>query len=154
MVLVGKDYVGHPVELIFDHIEKVTSKLAKAREYAKSDNYYGPDGIFDKLAARGLPKSLTFREVPALQAADFWAWEYRKNHLRMDEWWSLEDRPQQHGDEQWEHLKEWFEARYGSFEQGPRKSAQALIRRSDLTCIIWHYQELCDAHQARGGVWS
>jgi hypothetical protein len=154
MILVGKDYVGRSVELVFDHVEKVKSKLAKAQEYADTDAYYQPDKIFDKLVTVGLPKELTFREIPALQAADFWAWEYRKNHLRMDEWWSLEDRPQNHGEEQWEHFRQWFEAKYGSFEQGTRKSAQALIRRSDLKCMIWHYRELCDAHKARAGVWS
>src|SRR5262249_81389 len=44
MVLVGKDYKEHSVELVFDHVEKVTSKLAKAREYADTDTHYGPDG--------------------------------------------------------------------------------------------------------------
>jgi hypothetical protein len=45
MLLVGKKYLGQPVELIFDHVEKVKSKLAKAQEYADSDSYYGPDGV-------------------------------------------------------------------------------------------------------------
>src|SRR5262249_50618553 len=93
MLLVGKEYRGHPVELIFDRVEKVESKLATARAYADSDGYYGPDGIFDDVIATGLSKGYTFKKVPALQAADFWIWEYRKNHLGMDEWWSLEDRP-------------------------------------------------------------
>ncbi|BAM88101.1 hypothetical protein S58_20940 [Bradyrhizobium oligotrophicum S58] len=72
----------------------------------------------------------------------------------MDEWWCLEDRPQVHGEEQWEHLRQWVEEKYSSFEQATRKSAQALIRRNDMKCMIWHYPELCDAHKARGGVWS
>jgi hypothetical protein len=154
MTLVGKDYLGKSTELIFDHVEKVESKLAKARQYAESDYYYGPDGIFDSIVITGLPKKLTYREVPALQAADFWAWEYRKNHLNLGEWWALEERPQNWGDEQWEHMSQWVTDKFGSFEDATRKSLQELLRRSRFTCMIWHYGELCDAHKARRGVWE
>ncbi|MBR1217644.1 hypothetical protein JQ557_06570 [Bradyrhizobium sp. U87765 SZCCT0131] len=153
MVLVGKDYCGHTTELIFDHVEKVQKKLDTAQKYAESDSFNGAQGIFDQLAANGLPEQLTFKDVPALQAADFWVWELRKNHLRMNEWWSLEDRPQEWGDEQWKHMERWVADKYGSFEAATRKSAQALLSHPNFTCMIWHYQELCDAHQSRGGVW-
>lgn len=153
-LLAGKEYTGHPTELIFDHVEKVDSKLVKAREYADSDKFLGPDGVFDKIVTAPLPKDLTFRDVPALQAADFWVWEYRKNHLKMDSWWSLEDRPKQRGDEQWEHMERWVRDTHGGFEAATRKSAQALMTRPNMHCLIWHYQELCDAHEARGGVWA
>lgn len=36
MLQAGKYYTGYPTELVFDHVEKVESKLAKAREYAES----------------------------------------------------------------------------------------------------------------------
>ena len=48
MLIIGKEHVGHLVELIFDHVEKVELKLAIAREYADADHYYGPDGVFAK----------------------------------------------------------------------------------------------------------
>ena len=80
MLLVGQLYQGQPVELTFDHVEKVNSKLAKAQDYADSDRYLGPDGVFDKVVTVGLPEHRTFRDIPALQAADFWTWEYRKSH--------------------------------------------------------------------------
>jgi hypothetical protein len=154
MLLVGKDYTGKPVEMVFDHVEKIKSKLAKAQEYADSDRYYGPDGVFSKVAMTGLPEEITFRDIPALQAADFWAWEYRKSHLRLNEWWSLEDRPQDWGDEQWSHMDSWFKAKHGSWEAGTRKSLQALLTRPNFTPMIWSYQELCEAHKVRGGVWA
>lgn len=154
MLLVGKEFTNRPVELVFDHVEKVESKLALARDYADSDSYYGPDGVFGSIITTGLPKKLTFKEVPAIQAADFWVWEWRKSHLRLDEWWSREDRPQDWGETQWQHMSEWVEQRYGSWESATRKSAQALLQRSNLRTMIWHYQELCDAHTARGGVWA
>lgn len=117
------------------------------------DKLYGPQGIFDNVAALGLPKGDSYRNISAIQAADFWIWEYRKNHLMLDEWWSLEDRPKDWGDEQWEHMERWVEAKYGSFDAATRKSAQALMTRPNMYCQIWNYQELCDAHEARGGVW-
>ena len=154
MVPVGQDYLGKPTELIFDHVEKVESKLAKARDYANSDKHHGPDGVFDSLVTVGLPKNLNSRQIPGLQAADFWAWEYRKNHLNFNEWWSLEDRPQRWGDEQWEHMNPWVTDKFGSFEEATRKSLQGLLRRSQFKCMIWHYQELCEAHEAGGGAWA
>jgi hypothetical protein len=153
MLLVGKDYLGHPTEMIFDHVEKVTKKLALAQDYADTDAYHNRDHVFETLATMGLPKGLTFRDVPGLQAADFWIWEMRKNHLKLDEWWRLEDRPQEWGDAQWEHMEQWVKRRYGGFEAATRKSAQALISHPNFTGIIWHYQELLEAHQARSGVW-
>jgi hypothetical protein len=155
MLLVGKDYPKNtPIELVFDHVEKVTSKLALARDYAESDHYHGSDGVFDLLVTTPLPKDITFRQLPALQAADFWAWEYRKNHLNLDEWWSLAERPQSWGDEQWEHMNQWVTGKFGSFEDATRMSLQELLRRSQFKCMIWHFQELCEAHEARGGVWA
>jgi hypothetical protein len=115
---------------------------------------FGPDGVYDKLVTTGLPKDLTSKDIPALQAADFWAWENRKNHLHMDEWWSLKDRPQAWGDERWEHMSRWVEEKYGSFEEITRKSLQELLRRSNFKCLIFDYQGLRETHQARGGVWS
>jgi len=155
MLLAGQWYGNVPAELVFDHVEKVESKLARAREYADSDIYYGPDGIFDKVVITGLPKHLTFREIPALQAADFWVWEYRKNHLKLDEWWSLDDRPEDL-DAQWEHMLQWVNEKHGSFEAATRRSLQELIRRSSNQTpgIIWSYRQLCEAHKARGGVWA
>jgi hypothetical protein len=154
MLLVGKEYAGKPVQMVFDHVEKVSSKLAKAQEYADSDAYYGPDRVFSKIAIAGLPEDITFRQIPALQAADFWVWEYRKSHLRLNDWWSLEDRPQDWGDEQWEHMDKWFKEKHGSWEAGTRKSLQVLLTRANFQCMIWSYQELCDAQKARGGVWA
>ncbi len=56
-------------ELIFDHCEGIGSKLAKARTYAVSDTYN--DGDFTDIVVSPLVNSLTCKDVPALQAADF-----------------------------------------------------------------------------------
>ena len=91
MLWIGKANPDAVISLIFDKIEQVSSKLDKATEYARSDTYY--IGVTDKIQPIPLNKGITFRNVPALQAADFSAWEIRKHHLNQNEWWELPDRP-------------------------------------------------------------
>jgi hypothetical protein len=149
MLIVGKDYLGHSVELIFDHVEKVDSKLAKARDYADADHYWSQDGVFEKVIIVGLPKKVTFKEVTAIQAADFWAWEWRKHQLKMDEWHEIEGKPSDF-DQRWAHMQGWFRTKPVIM----RESARALLESSSFNGIIWDYQQMCDAHQARDGVWA
>jgi hypothetical protein len=149
MLVIGKDFRGHPVELIFDHVEKVESKLAKARAYADADYYWGQDGVFEKVIPIGLPKKVTFKEVAAIQAADFWAWEWRKHQLKIDEWHEIEEKlPAVH--QRWAHMHGWFRTKPVIM----RKSARALLEKSSFNGIIWDYQQMRDAHQARDGVWD
>jgi hypothetical protein len=148
MLIVGKDYLGNPVELIFDHVEKVESKLAKARAYADADHYWGKGGVFEKVIPFGLPLKITFKEVAAIQAADFWVWEWRKHQLKIDKWHESEAEPCEF-DWRWANLQGWFRTKPITL----RKSAQALVERATFIGIIWDYQQMCDAHQARDGVW-
>jgi hypothetical protein len=104
MLLTARDNPGMPIELVFDNVEKAHSKLATARNYADAEITYEP-GICDAVVTTPLSKGLTWREVPALQAADFFAWEFRKNHENVGEWFDFIDKPDD-WDERWarEHL--------------------------------------------------
>jgi hypothetical protein len=63
MLLAARDNIeGMPTELVFDNVEKIYSKLAKAREYADVDNLYEP-GACDQTVTVPLPKGLTWREL-------------------------------------------------------------------------------------------
>lgn len=75
------------VEIIFDHVEKISSKLATAVTYAESDLFY--PGINEWIVPIPLNNKLTFREVLPLQIADFIIWEVQKNHLNIEEWFTL-----------------------------------------------------------------
>jgi len=77
LISIYQRYPREPVELVFDHVEKIHSKLAAARDYADGDQHYAGD--FDRMQMIPLNKSLTFRDIKPLQAADFLVWEYRKN---------------------------------------------------------------------------
>jgi hypothetical protein len=103
----------------------------------------------------GLPiplnKSLTFRDVRALQAADFAAWEIRKHHLNQNEWWELENRPTE-ADEALVHMMQWSEMKFGT-QLPARKSLDALLESAAIE-VLWDYKTLCEAHEARSGVWA
>ncbi len=153
MLLAARENLeGMPIELVFDSVEKVHSKLDKAREYADSDKIYEP-GVCDQTVTTPLPKGLTWREVPALQAADFFAWEFRKNHENVSEWFEMVDKP-----DDWEaradHLDKWLTEKFGDNTSGIRKSAAALLNGNEFYTLVWDYKNLVDSHKARGGVWA
>jgi hypothetical protein len=136
-----------PVELVFDHVEKVLNKLATAKEYADSDQHYAGD--FDRVQLIPLNKCWTFREVRPLQAADFLVWEYRKNHVQREGWWAQEGKPDD-WDARWADFEAWME------RENPRtrKSILALLERTAFTGFVWDYDRLCEADQKRGGRWA
>ena len=151
MLMLGYEYENISIEMFFDRVEKVTSKLATASEYAESDKNYGRS--LDWMTPIPLAKNLTFRNVRPLQAADFYIWELQRNHLNADEWHSISDKPTLE-DERWRHFQEWSRAKFGTDHPPPRKSLASLMdRAAPVTGIIWDYDNLTQAHRARGGVW-
>jgi hypothetical protein len=147
MTWIGKANPGAVVSLIFDRAEQISSKLEKASIYCESDTYYA--GVTDLIQPIPLNKGLTFRQVRPIQAADFAAWEIRKHHLNQNDWWELEGRPTS-PHEVFQHVVEWSESR----QLQPRKSLEALLENSSIPGVVWDYNVLCEAHEARGGVWA
>lgn len=147
----GQKYQGIPVEMVFDRVEKVESKLATAREYADSDTFH--TGVCDHLVAIPLPPKLTFRDIKPIQAADFAAWELRKNHLTHDEWFAIEDKPIE-WDARLAHFKNWCLEKYGTALPPSRISFLELFTMNKPEGIVWDYRAIRIAHEARGGVWS
>jgi hypothetical protein len=150
MLWLGKQNPQTVISAVFDRIEQISSKLERAEIYAKSDNYY--PGVCDLIQPIPLNKSLTFRNVRPLQAADFSAWEIRKHHVNQNEWWESEDRPTD-PNEALIHLMEWSEKRFG-VQLPARKSLDALLESAALDGVVWDYKVLCEAHKARRGVWA
>jgi hypothetical protein len=151
MIAVLREYEGFTAELVFDHVEKVDSKLARARKYAETDSYYA--GAFEKCVTLPLVKGITFRELPAMQAADFLAWEFRRNHENISEWFDFMDRPE--GSEaRAEHFDRWSLKKFGSESPPARKSLAALVEGNQIVPVIWDYDRLCEAHRLREGKWA
>ncbi len=77
------------VEGVIDRIDKPEKQIATAVEYAETDPY---KIVSDNVTMLPLKGNLSFKNVLPIQAADFLAWEIRKNHLQLSEWWNTEDR--------------------------------------------------------------
>lgn len=143
-------FPGSPITAVFDRADQIQSKLDKARAYSRADKRLVE--AFDAIAIFPLQKPLTVRDVPALQAADFIAWELRKEHYKMKEWQLTEREPLTDRPAQWERYIEWSRQKTGS-DPILRKSLEALINNnSRIRGFVWDYQQLNDAKQAKGGI--
>lgn|ERR1039458_945095 len=151
MLQIRRDCPDRFVSLIFDHIEKVHSRLELAVEYARGDPTH--PGAADYILPVPLPKACTFRNVRPIQAADFVVWEIRKHHTQQNEWWELKDRPSD-WNARFEHYQAWSKKKHGTKLPPPRKSLGALMTRMPLRGLVFDYRGLCFAHDARDGIWS
>jgi hypothetical protein len=150
---IGARYPSLPVTAVFDHVEKIESKLATARSYAETDNHIFP-GMCDFITTVPLSKGLTARTIPAMQAADFIAWEARKAFFNMKPWYLSPDRPEGDRKAQWEHFLEWTKEMTGK-DPILRKSFDALISQlgARANSVVWDYSQLSTTHKTKGGVW-
>jgi hypothetical protein len=139
------------IHLVFDRVEKVESKLATARTYADADKYW--QGECDAVTVTGLAKGVQLQDLPAMQAADFIAWEFRRAQERREEWHATTSVPAD-ADEAWEQLEEWIIAKFGSHEASIRKSAIALIEPQRFANLVWDYRTLNEVHDLRDRVWT
>jgi hypothetical protein len=140
------------VEIVFDRIEKVYSKLEQATAYAEADRYYGD--VFDRAVVIPRPNNITAKQLLPLQAADFLAWEVQKFHLSVaDEWYRLPNKPTEYG-ERWLHKDEWSREKYGTKTPPARKSLTALAGGTSPVGIVWDYDNLKNDHRLRGGARS
>lgn len=151
MALIKRSHQNKIVNLFFDRIEKVESRIEKARQYAESDNSHV--GVADFIQSSPLAKKVTFRHVRPIQAADFLAWELRKHHIKQNEWWEIEDRPAT-WDDRFKHYQKWSLQEFGARLPPPRKSLNAVLTETALDGIVWDYRALNIAHAARDGAWA
>jgi hypothetical protein len=154
LVQIQQQYHDVPATATFDRIEKIDDKLRKARAYADSDpRTYSDISFIEHIAACGVPKGVTSREIPALQAADLVAWEFRKALFGMKEWQLSPDRPMTDRHSQWLHYLQWTKEKKGT---GPvlRKSLEALITNLRTHSVVWDWHQLDSTHKARNGIWT
>jgi hypothetical protein len=147
-------YERAPVTANFDRADKIDSKLVTARAYAESDKFLFP-GACDLVSSVPIPRGLTAKDIPPLQAADFGVWEARKGYLTIQPWQMISDRPLGDREAQWQHFKEWSRLTYDQEYPIQRKSLEALIEGNmPIKWVLWDYHQLCLTHAERRGVWS
>jgi hypothetical protein len=151
ILAIAQEFGDLTSEIFFDRVEKVHSKLEKAEAYAGSDTHWGE--ALGNVGLFPLQKNVTWRELTPLQAADFFTWELQRNHLGIDEWHALSGRPLDQ-DEREEHFKNWSLEKFNAEMPTPRKSLEAIMKRAaPVSGFLWDYDNLCMAHNLRGGVW-
>jgi hypothetical protein len=138
-------------EIVFDHVEKIHSKLAKVAEYAEADKHYRQPA--EMVVPIPLSKKVTFRELLPLQAADLLIWEIQKYHLSGEDWFSLPNKPTAY-DQRWLHREQWSLEKYGVKVPPSRKSLEALAGGASPSGMIWDYDTLNNVHQLRRGRWA
>jgi Protein of unknown function (DUF3800) len=158
-------YETDDMELLFDRMIESNSILALAESYGKSDKYYPFMQNFPDFTA--LPKNhpTGARQVPGLQAADFLAWESRKNYELKRSWFEGEhpspDSPhwgtsllKWHMEERMAHMLKHGVKEIPIGRDLMRRSLSALADAAPTEGIIWDYRALRIAHNARGGIWG
>jgi hypothetical protein len=50
-------------------------------------------------------------------------------------------------------MMQWSEKKFG-VQLPARKSLDALLESAAIEGVLWDYKTICEAHEARGGVWS
>jgi len=153
LIAISTEYRFESMELFFDHVEKVDSKLAMARGYADSDVHYQEDDL-GRMALFPLPsgEQSNFKNLIELQAADFIAGDFRKSHLTVSEWFEIEGKPQDH-EERSKHFEEWAFGRFGTRTPRMRESLRAVVEGTTHVPFVWDYDTLTEAHRVRGAPW-
>jgi hypothetical protein len=151
-------YPEGTVEIILDRVPKGPSKIARAKQYIASDQYYPTAReIVDRWKITPLGKQSTFRNVLPIQAADFLAWETRKSITRRDEWFTTV-KPRLRPEEWLMSLLMWEGRKKGNVLVWPdaneRRSFLELKKELPIEGQVWGYHALCGVHKARGGRWA
>jgi hypothetical protein len=161
----------HPneaIDLVVDRMDAGSAVVESAKRYAVSDSYYPESRNFP--VARVLPKvgSEGSHNTPGLQAADFLAWEVRKNYELKREWLESDDASPDSPDWGNSLFNWWVENRIKHMRKHnikelpltldmTRRSLSALgdaAPADGINGVIWTYRTLIQAHKVRGGNWS
>ena len=153
------------IETIWDRVEKHEQRISLARSYAANERYYPKCG--HGIATVPLAKRLSSKLVPALQIADFAAYELLKSHRDKNDWF-LHEMPKTAPDNWHNSCAKWsFDRMMDSVKArtknlrtywpDERRSHLALFNASDSRPMeggVWTYDTLCATHESRNGVWS
>lgn len=158
-------YPSEDIEILVDRMTGAHEAIGIAERYGKTDRYYPAMRNFPAFMPLAKNGNTGSRNTPGLQAADFLAWEIRKNWELKKTW--LEEFDPQPGDRKWGNsLLQWFLVdRIQHIKRHGLKSVDipATLQRRSLTGLadaggadgcLWLYKTMCDANEARGGVWE
>jgi hypothetical protein len=137
------------VELVLDPTKNLPTKIEAAQVYAASD--LRAPKLADTIQPIPLAKALTAKRVPALQAADFLAWEWRRSLHGKDAWFDLRVKADNY---QAYRLSQFsFVKAHGERWPYHRQSLGALVNATKPRWMTWTRDSLDRADDARAGAW-
>jgi hypothetical protein len=152
LIDIEKQFSAQMVELTIDRIKNADRRIDVVRQYCASDTYYQNCGRNVQIVP--LKGKLTFREVLPIQAADFGAWELRKDHETNNEFYS-EVAPTIDRADFLAEFTMWKARKHGTATLPPtrRKSLDALSRAARFEGGVWDYKMLVAADKFRRNGW-
>jgi Protein of unknown function (DUF3800) len=141
----------HPsdlVEIVFDKLDKPSVFTDEVHRFATTHHGINSDRMINVLDG----KDLNSGNVLPIQAADFLAWEARKHHTRISEWFATRSILLSNKDDWMDDLKSWMSER-GRIFPDRRKSFSALLEATPFMGRIWDYTSICELSGARRDVW-
>lgn len=153
------------MELLLDRTTDGKGKVLLAESYGKEDMYYPFMRDFPRIDVLPMDHPIGARGIPGLQAADFLAWEARKNYELKRSWFESE-RPSPDSPDWGSSLMQWYfrdrieHMLKHNIKELPipanlmRRSLSALNDASPIEGIIWDFRTLRQAHEARNGIWG
>jgi Protein of unknown function (DUF3800) len=152
------------MEIILDRTADGHASIATAKKYGRTDEYYPFMKNFPSFLPLSKDGTTGAHNTPALQAADFLAWEVRKNcELKKD---VLKDAPRPDDPnagriffgsylrDRLEHMKRHGLTSISIQMPMQRRSLTELASATPVEGCLWTYHTLCDADVSRGGVWE
>jgi hypothetical protein len=145
-------YPDQSIEIIIDRVNGAASRIAMAKTYAATDTYY--PGCGENVIIRALTGDHTFRNVLPMQAADFAAYELRKDNETNTEFFS-DVLPTIDPKDMMARFLFWQLHKYGKATWPPtrRKSLDALSRAAHIEGGVWHHAMFVAADMIRNGIW-
>lgn len=139
-------YEPRDVELIMPKIEGIYKILQITHAYEKTDP---SKPAVCKVHPVPFPGALSEKQVCAMQAADLWAWEARKDIDFKDEWFSIKTGDDVHG---------WIESQYHWCKERNRnlyrRSLQYMFDETQFEIApVWDYEELLRLSEFRHHNW-
>lgn len=142
MLFIDYFYPKTSIEMVIDKLEGPWLIIDKAINYAKTDIVF--PGKCDYIQPHPLNEHVDFKKVPAIQAADFLAWEARKDVTTKKGWWTKYKDV--------EDIKKLCNYDINKY-QYPRKSYEVLMKAIPPEGILWDYKWLEILDKARQHIW-
>jgi len=147
------NFPDHQIQVMLDRGTQrpMEKAIAEAKGYVMTHDFWA-NRVVAQIVVSQLSAGCTYRNMRAIQAADFLAWEVRKDLTDKNGWFSTtEERGTQ---EAHQSMIDWIWDNKGVVARSGylRPSLNSLLKQL-IPCPVMEYEELERLHEARNGIW-